>query len=90
MRELFLKTLNLTDSSGRPHSYDYYITIDEMNVGTYACESYGVRITRQDHGESAAVHNITCSIARIDDLCELIVRNTVTPLTLQDVVSDWL
>ncbi len=90
MRDLFLKSLSLTDESGVRRSYDYYITIDEMEVGAYACESYGIRITRQDGGESEAVHNVTCSIARIDELCELVVGSGVTPLTLRDVISDWL
>lgn len=90
MRDLFLKSLSLTDQSGMSHRYDYYITIDEMEVGAYACESYGIRISRQDGGEEAAVHNITCSIARIDALSELVLEGGVTPLTLEDVVSDWL
>ena len=90
MRDLFLKSLILTDESGTAREYDYYITIDEMPVGDYACESYGLRITRRDGAEEAEVHNITCSISRIDELCELVLSGGVTPLNLQDVVSYWL
>ena len=57
---------------------------------TYNLQVLPERTTRRDNEESAAVHNITCSIARIDELSERIVRNAVTPLTLQDVISDWL
>lgn len=89
MRELFLKQLTLTDEKGQLRDYDYFITIDEMDVGRFACESYGIRIEEQG-GSQAAVRNITSSIARIDELSELILRNAVTPTTLSDVVSDWL
>ena len=89
MRDLFLKNLKLRDEQGGIRSYDYYITIGELDVGKYACESYGVRIEEQG-GMQASVDNITSSIARIDELSELILRNEVTPVTLADVVSDWL
>ena len=34
--------------------------------------------------------NLTVSAGRIDQLMELLVRNGVTPVTLRDVVEDWL
>ena len=60
-----------------------------MDVGAYACESYGVKVAEQG-GEQASVENITCSASRIDELSELLTRNGVTPATLRDVVLDWL
>lgn len=90
MRDLFLKSLTLMDEAEKARTYDYFITIDEMDVGPFFCESYGIRIEGRDGGPSAAVHNVTCSIARIDELCELILGSGVTPATLCDVVSDWL
>ena len=89
MRELFLQTLTLPDESGAIRSYDYSILIDEMDVGPYACESYGVRVVEQGGAEASAPH-VTCSAARIDELSGLLLRNGVTPTTLQDVLSDWL
>lgn len=89
MRTLFLKHLDLTDEKGTCRGYDYYITIDEVNVGHYTCEGYGVRIEEQG-GSQATVRGVTCSIERIDALCELLLRGAVTPTTLEDVVSDWL
>ena len=89
MRELFLQTLELADEAGVSHSYDYSILIDEMDVGSYACESYGVKIAEQG-GPEASAPNVTCSAARIDELSGLLLRNGVTPTTLQDVLSDWL
>ncbi|MGN0985551.1 MAG: DUF6514 family protein [Candidatus Enterenecus sp.] len=89
MRELLFKKLTLEDQSGRAHSYDYYVVIDEMDVGPFACESYGLRVA-EEGGESASVPHITCSIARIDELCGKVTAGGVTPTTLRDVVNDWL
>ena len=89
MRELFLRTLTLPDESGGRHSYDYSILIDEMDVGPFSCESYGVRVAERG-GAEASAPNITCSAARIDELSELLLRNAVTPTTFHDVLADWL
>ncbi len=89
MRELFLKTLDLPDETGTLRSYDYSILIDEMDVGPFSCESYGIRVAERGGAEASAAH-VTCSAARIDELSDLVVRNAVTPTTLNDVLSDWL
>ena len=89
MRELFLETVELADQTGTVRRYDYSILIGEMDVGPYACESYGVRISEQGGGQ-ASVPNITCSASRIDELSGLLARNGVTPTALRDVVLDWL
>ena len=89
MRELFLDTVELTDQAGTTRRFDYSILIGEMDVGAFACESYGVKVAEQG-GAQASVENITCSASRIDELSGLLVRNSVTPAALHDVVSDWL
>jgi len=89
MRDLFLEHLELIDERGRLRNYDYFITVEEMDVGRFVCESYGIRIEEQG-GNQAAVHNITASIAKIDELSRLLLRNQVTPITLADVISDWI
>ena len=89
MRELFLQTLALPDESGTVHRYDYSILIDEMDVGPFSCESYGVRVAEQGGAEASAPH-VTCSAARIDELSTLLLRNGVTPTTFHDVLADWL
>ncbi len=89
MRELFLDTVELTDPASTVRRFDYSILIGEMDVGLYACESYGVKVAEQG-GDQASVENITCSASRIDELSGLLVRNGVTPAALNDVVSDWL
>lgn len=89
MRELFVKTLELTDEAGKVRRYDYSILIGEMDVGRFSCESYGVKVAERD-GEAACVPNVTCSAARIDELSELLLDGGVTPACLEDVVRDWL
>ena len=90
MRELLVDIVDLRDESGREHRYEYHIVIDEMNVGQFTCESYGLCVRDRESGDACTVANITCSIPRIDELCALAIRGEVTPATLRDVVEDWL
>jgi hypothetical protein len=90
MRELSVARRTARDETGREHIYDYSILVGEMEVAPdFACESYGVRV-REQGGDSGEVPNLTVSISRIDELMELLLRNTVTPCTLREVVDDWL
>lgn len=90
MRELLVDTCRETGEDGRSHGYRYYILVGEMAVsGGLACESYGVKVVGED-GEEAAVPDITTSTSRIDALMELLIRNGVSPVTLRDVIDDWL
>lgn len=90
MRELAVAQKQITDETGRERTYDYAILVDEMPVGRgFSCESYGVSV-REQGGEGERMPHITVSAERIDELMELLVRNTVTPCTLKDVVDDWL
>lgn len=82
MRELLVE-------SPRDCGYRYVILVDEMTVGGMSCESYGVRVTGPD-GDCAEIPNITVSAGRIDELVDLLRRNQVSPVTLRDVVDDWL
>lgn len=91
MRELYVSTCEAKSDDGESYRYDYSVLIDEMSVkGRFSCECYGVKILSRHGGEIAMVPNITPSISRIDSLMELLIRNTVTPCTLADVLSDWL
>lgn len=89
MRELKLdlETLYAGASAG---PYDYAILVDELPVGRFSCESYGVRVTARSTGEQADIPHITVSVPRIDALMDLLVRNQVGPTHLKDVIDDWL
>lgn len=50
--------------------------------------SYGVEIRLK--GESAAVRDLSPSRERAGELARRLVRGTVTPVGLRDVVDDWL
>ena len=90
MKELTVGRKQAVDEEGRTHTYDYAILVGEMPVSSgFSCESYGVSVRAQD-GEGEQIPDITVSAARIDELMDLLVRNTVTPCTLRDIVEDWL
>lgn len=90
MRELLVDTRKVTDEVGTNHELSYYVLIGELAVeGRFSCESYGVKVAEQG-GDAAAVPNITVSIARIDGLIDLLLRNAVSPAGLDDMLADWL
>ena len=90
MRELLVDNCRAEGEDGKACGYRYYILVGEMAVnGGLACESYGVKVVGED-GEEASVPNITVSADRIDSLMELLIRNAVSPVTLRDVIDDWL
>ena len=90
MRELKLDLFSLYPDLGDSGIYDYAILVDQVAVGAFACESYGVAVTSRLTGERSAVPNITVSVPRIDALVDLLVRGQVGPIHLRDVVEDWL
>ena len=90
MRELFLGTAEQEKEDGESRIFCYHIIIDEMDVGAFSCESYGLRVEDPQEGTEVSVPHITCSISRIDELCELVMGGAVPPDQLLDVVQDWL
>ena len=90
MRELLVDTKTQTGADGTEYSFDYFVLVDEMRVGAFDCESYGVKVAQRGGTEAAEIPNVTTSVARIDELLERLTRNFVTPSTLRHVVEDWL
>lgn len=89
MREWIVDTRELQGETST-YRYTYSILVDEMDVGRFCCESYGVKIRDERSGQTAVVAHVTTSIPRIDELMELLIRNGVTPTGLRDVIDDWL
>ena len=90
MKELAVGRRQAVDETGRERTYDYSILVGELPLSSgLSCESYGVCV-REQNGEAEQIADITVNAARIDELLDLLVRNTVTPCTLRDVVADWL
>ncbi len=73
---------------------EYYLLIEEIQVGdTLLCENYGIRLCllHGDHPEeSVAVSCVSPDSKKITKLMDLLIRNLVTPITLADVLEDWL
>lgn len=90
MRELLVDSRAVTDEAGRTRTFDYAILIGEQDTGPFFCESYGVKIAERGSDNLSLVSDVTTSIARIDALVELLLRNEVTPGHLADVIVDWL
>lgn len=92
MRELFVETRDERGEDGASHRFEYYVLVDQMEVnGGFACESYGVKVAEPgETSESVSIPNITTSASRIDELVSLLIRNSVGPVGLGDVLSDWL
>jgi len=73
----------LVGEAGYRNSQARYYLLEEEQEG-----SYGVRIELGD--ESASVEGLSPSRRRVEALAEALVRGRVTPVTLRDVVDDWL
>ena len=65
------------------------LLVDELEVGSFFCEQYGVKIAEED-GDCAQIRGITTSAVRIDELMTTLVEQQVSPTVLEDVVQDWL
>lgn len=50
--------------------------------------AYGIQIELE--GEEASVRALSPSCQKVRELAEVLVRGTVTPITLRDVAEDWL
>lgn len=86
MRQLRIKP----PGEGGAGRYEYYIIIDEVSVGAFSCESYGIRVRDPQNGAEAAARHVTVRADRIDELSTLLMRNEVGPVSLDEVVADWL
>lgn len=64
----------------------YYLLTEEIGE---LCESYGVAVCFED-GEQCRIPGITCSQRGILCLIATLIRESVTPITLMDVVDDWI
>ncbi len=64
----------------------YSLLIDETS-GNLGCELYGVEVRMGN--ESAAKPCLTSSRASVGQLLDKLARGCVTPVTLDDIVSDY-
>lgn len=65
---------------------DYYLLTETCGN---LCESYGIEISCEN-GDDALVRGITLSQSKILVLLSMLMEYAVTPVTLKDVVEDWV
>ena len=70
----------------------YSITVDKLTClsGDAELEDYGACIHVPESGETACIRRITPTGSKILSLANLLAKNIVTPVTLHDVVMDWI
>ena len=85
-----MRELTIPLPRGAAERYDYAVVIDELDVGPFCCESYGVKVRERATGYEAVVPHVTTSAARIDELMGRLVEHRVSPDNLRGVVEDWL
>lgn len=90
MEELW-ETAEVSDGSVRIGTAHYSLTSGTCEV--LSTETYGVSVTLQREGgavERCAIEDICCTKGGAQALLRLLCRHTVTPVTLRDVVEDYL
>ncbi len=95
MRSMTYKNANIESGEGLPLFLRYAMTIDPLLLpdGQETGENFGVEISFLEDGketETCRVRNISTVHERVEKLLELLWRNTVTPVSLEDVVQDYL
>ena len=80
MREIFIGERYI-----RNRWYEYYLLVETEERGR---KQYGVKIASD--GDEAALRDVTVSRQDIQTLGELLMEFLVTPVSLRDVVEDWL
>lgn len=68
----------------------YGLLVEDIEVDGFHCESYGVAVTDSLTGESARCRHVTVSAMDALALLNTLAHGTVTPVSLAEVVEDWL
>ena len=91
-RSIFYNSQNINDMY-----LDYYIIADDISASYCSLETYGVRIVKTVYlegggktVESKQINNIFYKSADIERFMDIIVKNEVTPVTLPDVIDDYI
>jgi len=91
MRRLEICRKNIVLDNFVEKTLVYYITIDDIYDlrSSMPYESYGVGISLGNI-ETREIYGVTFSCDKIISLANLLSNALVTPVTLCDIVSDWL
>lgn len=89
MTEIQVKTKTEKSDEGNTLTYSYFICVNQIEIGSFFCESYGVKIV-SDRDENSIIPHITTKFDRIVNIIKLLAKNTVSPCNVSDVISDLL
>lgn len=70
--------------------WNYALLVDDIDVDGFRCESYGIMVYDADRGEKAAVRHVTVNATEALELLNTVARLAVSPVTLRDVIEDYL
>lgn len=87
MREVLYAEKQVYTEDEKELSLSYILLV---SGGESEPESYGVKIVERNRGEAAHVLNVAMNAKRIENLLDMLTRNSVTPTGLMDVLADWL
>ena len=92
MRKVEVRNAEIKVSDDNYMHIKYFLNIGDMydRDGIEVSEAYGVCLVNLDTNESEEVFNITTDADRIFELINLLADNEVTPLTVKDIVEDWI
>jgi len=93
MRDIFWGEREVETEHGDLYRLSYHLIVESVPCGdSILCENYGVklRVEKDSQSETVAVRGITTCAGSIEQLINLLMRNTVTAVTLWDVLDDWI
>lgn len=87
MRERLVVKRYFYSRMAGPLILEYYLLVSPLAKDL---EIYGVKIIEQRSGATASAPSLTVSSRRIFHLIDLLSKGIVTPISLADIVEDWL
>lgn len=87
MREKLVVKQYFYSKMAGPLILEYYLLISPLAKDL---EIYGVKIVERRSGEAASAPGLTVSSLRVFHLIDLLFKGTATPISLTDIVEDWL
>lgn len=89
MKKIKLLEEMVQDEMGKNRQFEYYLLIEEIDMMGLFCEYYGVAV-EEKNGDLVEIRGITMKQERIEELITLLSFHKVSPITLGEVVEDWL
>lgn len=87
MKESKYTEVKATAENGRQLVLAYYVLAEDC---ADELRHYGVKIIERNTGEMAQITDLTTEASTAYRLVDKLAKNTVTPSSLMDIISDWL